>query len=182
MMKPHIEQKQKTILGLKVKPTLKFAAYGLCFAIVGCIAVFMYQMTGNNENALAHSGKKFRFLLFPDKQKGEVAPAVEVSTCNDSLIIDFMNVDEDEVRSAVLNMRDFNSSEENPSQVRTFTLQYAHKTASGYRFSIPSDQLPKKIFLTAKISLLNNNRQVEEAESKVQLTIDRAGISAEAIQ
>ena len=156
MMKPHIELLPKNLLKLKTKPTLRLATYGICFALLCCGGIFVYQMVGNSESAKAGHKKKFHISLFGEK--GEVGAAVEadVITTEDSLLIEFMTVDHSEIRSAVLNMSDFGSGKENEiQQAKTFTVQ-SSGSGTNYHVALALKNIPEKIFLVAKVSLLNN--------------------------
>ena len=151
MMKPHIELLPKNILKLKVKPTLRYTIYGLGFALIFCVGIFAYQMIGNSENAKAGHKKKFKLSHSKTNHHNLVEAAVEVefSYNEDSLYIEFMSVDESEIRSAVLNISDVGSdAEKNIQQAKIYTKQ------------IVSTE-PKKIFLSVSIKSLSENPVIE---------------------
>ena len=172
MMKPHIELLPKNLLKLKTKPTLRYATYGLCFAMLFCGSIFVYQLVGNSESAKAGHKKKFHISLFGEK--GEVGAAVEadVTTTEDSLLIEFMTVDQTEIRSAVLNMSDFgNGKEKEIQQAKTFTVQPSGK-GNNYHVAFALKNIPEKVFLVAKVSLLN--KAIESAtEVKSSFSFDK---------
>lgn len=158
MMKPHIELLPKNLLKLKTKTTLRYSTYGLCFALLICSGIFAYQMIGNSEIAKAGHKKKFHISLFGGGSKGEIGAAVEaeLTTTEDSLYIEFMTVDQNEIRSAVLNISDFgNGKEQEIQQAKTFTVQSSSVNRGNYRVALSLKNIPEKVFLVAKVSLLN---------------------------
>ena len=169
-MKPHIELLPKNLLKLKTKPTLRLASYGICFAVLFCCGIFAYQMIGNSESAKAGHKRKFHISLFGGGSKGEIGAAVEadVTTTEDSLYIEFITVDQNEIRSAVLNISDFgNGKEQEIQQAKTFTVHSSSVNGGNYRVALALKNIPEKIFLVAKVSLLNKNiESATEVNSK----------------
>ena len=172
MMKPHIELLPKNILKLKTKPTLRLVSYGICFAVIFCFGIFAYQMIGNNEEAKAGRKKKFKISLFNNKQNREIAPAqIELSQDSDSLYFEFMTVDKNEIRSAVLNISSHENNQEKIIQAaKTFTVGGSGSAVN--RISVPLKILPEKIFIQAKVSLKTSS--IEEAkEANSQFMFDK---------
>ena len=179
MMKPHIELLPKNILKLKTKPTLRLATYGICFALIFCCGIFSYQLIGNCEEAKAGRKKKFHFSLFGNGNKGEVGSAIEadVSTTDDSLFIEFMTVDKNEIRSAVLNISDFgNGKEKEIQQAKIFTVQCTSTDGKNHRISLALKNLPDKIFIQAKVNF--KAPSIESAqEVKSKFSFDKKTVS-----
>ncbi len=174
MMKPHIELLPKNLLKLKTKTTLRYSTYGLCFALLICCGIFAYQMIGNSEIARAGHKKKFHISLFGGGSKGEIGAAVEaeVTTTEDSLYIEFMTVDQNEIRSAVLNISDFgNGKEKEIQQAKIFTVQTT-AGSNNYRLALALKNIPEKVFLVAKVSLLTKCIQ-SSTEVKSSFSFDQ---------
>ncbi len=183
MMKPHIELRPKNALRLKMKPTLVLATVGLSLAIVVCVGLFFFQIVGNSENAKAGLNKKFKFHLFGQSSKGEVGSAVEVelSSTDDSLYIEFMSVDQNEIKSAVLNLSDFgNSDNQNVIQSKTYTLQSARKIGDkNYLFAISLKEIPTRVIVEAKANILSvDKNEIGEAKTGATL-INRVSFNRE---
>lgn len=173
-MKPHIELRPKNLVRLRIKPTMVYATVGLSLALIACVGLFMFQLVGNSENAKAGLNKKFKFPLFPQSTKGEIAAAVEVelSSSEDSLYIEFMTVDQSEIRSAVLNIRDFNNGENlNASQLKTYTLLSGKKISdNNYRFAVSLKEIPERVIVEASacVKAISKN-EIDEAKDSNQL-------------
>lgn len=173
-MKPHIEMRPKNLVRLKMKPTFVYATVGLSLAIIACIGLFMFQLVGNSENAKAGLNKKFKFPLFPQSSKGEIAAAVEVefSSSEDSLYIEFMSVDQSEIKSAVLNIRDFSNGEnQNASQMKTYTLLSGKKVGDNhYRFTVSLNEIPERVVVEASACVKTNSKnEIDEARQTTAL-------------
>ncbi len=174
MIKSRIQLLPTTSLKLKTKNTLKYSTYGVCFALLFCCGFFAYQMIGNSENVKAGHKKKFHISNFEDGYKGEIAAAVEaeVTTTNDSMFIEFLSVDQSEIRSAVLNISSAGiENEKNIQEAKVFTA-LSSPNGQNYRISLALKNLPDKILIQAKVNF--KSPSIEEAqEVKSNFTFDK---------
>lgn len=154
--------KQKTNILVKVSPRLSIALkYTVAATATVCLVaaiLFSTDFFGNNKDATANNLNSNTIFLTPADSLyniREAQPAINISSTNDSLYIEFVSDDEEPIQNAVLRLKDTKGNgTEKSVQTRVMTLfSPTMVNQNSYRFALPIKGFPDNICVEVKATV-----------------------------